>query len=203
MYWSRGRARGFTLLEILVVLVIIAAMAGLLVIGFKDSAEQRLRREANNLAALLNAAADEAVLHGFELGLAIDSSGYRFVYFDGKKKQWLAVPDKMLAQHDFTDQISVAVVLDGAHISEQEQQRVQLLSARSEDTKLRPLLLLLSSGEVTPFTLTLGYGEDLKIVLSGDGLNPIVVQQSSSVQQSPNAVRQSSNTVQQTYSAVQ
>jgi general secretion pathway protein H len=179
----RARARGFTLLEILVVLVIMAAMAGLLVIGFKDSPEQRLRREANDLAALLNAAADEAVLHGFELGLAIDPSGYRFVYFDGEKKQWLAVPEKMLPPHNFVDETSVAVVLDGAHIDEQAQQRIQLLSARSEDTKLRPLLLLLSSGEVTPFTLTLGYGEDLKIVLSGDGLNPIVVQQPNSGQQ--------------------
>ena len=109
----RGRsASGFTLLEILVVLVIMAAMAGLLVIGFKDNPAQRLRREANDLAVLLNAAADEAVLNGFELGLVIDTSGYRFVYFDGEKKQWLAAPEKLLSQHDFPDAISVAVALD-------------------------------------------------------------------------------------------
>jgi len=168
--------RGFTLIEVLVVLVIMAAMAGLLVLGFKDSPEQRLRREANDLAALLNAAADEAVLHSTELGLAIDNEGYRFVYFDGEKKQWLAMTDKMLAPHKFTDTLAVDIALDGEHIDEQALQRIHQLSERSEDAHLRPTLLLLSSGEVTPFILTLGYGDELKMVVSGDGFNPIVVQ---------------------------
>jgi len=173
---SRASAHGFTLIEVMVVLVIMAAMAGLLVLGFKDSPEQRLRREANDLAALLNAAGDEAVLHSIELGLAIDNEGYRFVYFDGEKKQWLAMTEKMLAPHKFPDTVSVAVALDGEHIDEQSLQRIRSFSERSEDTKLRPLVLLLSSGEITPFTLTLGYGDALKIIVSGDGFNPIVVQ---------------------------
>ncbi|HSB96479.1 MAG TPA: type II secretion system minor pseudopilin GspH [Spongiibacteraceae bacterium] len=180
---STGRAphrsaalRGFTLIEVLVVLVIMASMAGLLVLGFKDSPEKRLRREANDLAALLNAAADEAVLHSTELGLAIDNEGYRFVYFDGEKKQWLAMTEKMLAPHKFTDTLAVDIALDGEHIDEQAMQRIHALSGRSENASLRPLLLLLSSGEITPFTLTLGYGDELNVVLSGDGFNPIVVE---------------------------
>jgi general secretion pathway protein H len=173
---GRAAMRGFTLLEVLVVLVIMASMAGLLVLGFKDSPQQRLRREASDLAVLLNAAADEAVLHGLELGLAIDNDGYRFVYFDAEKKQWLSMAEKTLAPHKFTESLKVAVVLDGEHIDEQSLQRIRELSERSEDEKLRPLLLLLSSGEVTPFTLTLAYGDELKVVVSGDGFNPIAVQ---------------------------
>jgi general secretion pathway protein H len=173
---GRATASGFTLLEVLVVLVIMAAMAGLLVLGFKDSPQQHVRREASDLAALLNAAADEAVLRGMELGLAIDNEGYRFVYFDAEKKQWLAAAEKILGPHKFTETLSVAVVLDGEHIDEQSLQRIRALSERSEDEKLRPLLLLLSSGEVTPFTLTLGYGDELKVIVSGDGFNPIAVQ---------------------------
>jgi general secretion pathway protein H len=173
---SRTASRGFTLIEVMVVLVIIAVMAGLLVLSFKDNPAQRLRREANDLAALLNAAADEAVLHSIELGLAIDNEGYRFVYFDGEKKQWLAMTEKVLAPHKFADALTVAVALDGEHIDEQALQRIHALSERSEDTALRPTLLLLSSGEVTPFTLTLSNGDELKVVVSGDGFNPIVVQ---------------------------
>jgi hypothetical protein len=71
----------------------------------------------------------------------------------------------------------VEVVLDNARISDAERQRVQAFVARGEDVASRPLLLILSSGEVTPFTLTLGAGADSKIILSGDGFNPVTVQQ--------------------------
>ena len=74
--------QGFTLLEILVVLVIVAVLAGLLVFTYRDNPQQRVRREAAALAAVLNLAADEAVMQNIELGLVIDDEGYRFVYFD-------------------------------------------------------------------------------------------------------------------------
>lgn len=174
--FSRRAAGGFTLIEMMVVLVIIASMAGLLVMGFKDSPEQRLRREADDLAALLNVAADEAVMRSMELGLAIDTEGYRFVYFDLEKKQWLAVAEKTLGPHLFPDTISVSIALDGERLDEQSLERIRALSERSDDDRLRPMLLLLSSGEVTPFTLTLGYGETFSVVVSSDGVNPVSVQ---------------------------
>jgi general secretion pathway protein H len=174
---ARSAQRGFTLIEVLVVLVIMAAMAGLLVIGFRDNPEQRLRREADNLAGLLNAAADEAVMRGVELGLAIDDEGYRFVYFDTKKKQWLAAADKALAPHAFPDPVSVTITLDGEQLDEQMLERIRVLSERGDDEKLRPMVLLLSSGEVTPFTLTLEYEGEFRVIVSGDGLNPVVVAQ--------------------------
>jgi general secretion pathway protein H len=173
----KNNNRGFTLIEILTVLVIIAVMAGLLVIGFKDSPQRRLQREAGELAALINAATDEAVMRGLEFGLVIDDRGYGFVYFDMEKKQWLPVAQGSLAQHNFDEPHTVEVVLDNARISDAERQRVQAFVARGEDAASRPLLLILSSGEVTPFTLTLGAGADSKIILSGDGFNPVTVQQ--------------------------
>jgi general secretion pathway protein H len=172
-----ARRRGFTLIEVLVVLVIMAAMAGLLVIGVRDSPEQRLRREADNLAALINAASDEAVLRSMEFGLAIDDEGYRFVYFDMEKKQWLAAPERALAEHAFPDTVTVSMALDGEELDEQTRERMRAFSEQGEDEKLRPLILLLSSGEITPFTLTLEYGEEFRVVLQGDGLNPVVVAQ--------------------------
>lgn len=174
--FPRRAAAGFTLIEVMVVLVIMASMAGLLVLGFKDNPEQRLRREADDLAALLNVAADEAVMRSMELGLAIDTEGYRFVYFDLEKQQWLAVAEKTLGPHVFPDTISVAIALDGERLDEQSLERIRALSARSDNDRLRPMLLLLSSGEVTPFTLTLGYGDEFTVVVSSDGVNPVSVQ---------------------------
>jgi hypothetical protein len=71
----------------------------------------------------------------------------------------------------------VSITLDGEQLDAGTLERIRALSERGEDEKLRPLVLLLSSGEVTPFTLTLDYGDEFRVVLSGDGVNPVVVAQ--------------------------
>jgi hypothetical protein len=85
--------------------------------------------------------------------------------------------DRALAPHVFPDRISVTIALDGEQLDDQALERIRALSERGEDEKLRPVVLLLSSGEVTPFTLTLNYGDDFRVVVSGDGINPVVVAQ--------------------------
>jgi len=173
----RDRAAGFTLVEVMIVLVIIALMAGLVVVTVGDTPQRRLRREAGDLAALLNVASDEAVLRGVELGLIIDDHGYRFVYFDPEKKKWLGLPDKALRGHAFQVPYDVSFSLDGEHLDAKTQERIKKLSERSEDENQRPMLLLLSSGEFLPFTLTLRYADSEPVTISGDGVNPIVARQ--------------------------
>jgi len=169
---------GFTLIEVLVVLVIVAVVAGLLVFSFQDNPQRRMQREADMLAALLNYASDEAVLRGVELGVIIDEKGYRFVYFDAEKKRWLGLPDKSLQGHAFDEPLEVSFSLDGEQLDAKTQERIKQFSERSEDEKQRPMLLILSSGEILPFTLTLSHGEQLAVTLSADGVNPVTVQRS-------------------------
>jgi general secretion pathway protein H len=169
------RERGFTLIEIMVVLVIVAVMAGLLVFSFKDSPQQRVHREATTLAALINAASDEAVMRGIELGLVIDDAGYQFVYFDPEKKQWQPARERALLRHTFTEPYTIEFSIDGAQVDEPTRQRIQALAERTEDVALRPTLLIFSSGETTPFRLALSAGQEPPINLIGDGLNPVVI----------------------------
>jgi len=173
---DRGASAGFTLVEVLVVLVIIAMVAGLLVVTVSDNPQRRLQREAADLAALLNFASDEAVLRGVELGLIIDDHGYRFVYLDPEKKRWLGLPDASLKGHAFKEPYEVSFSLDGEHLDSKTQERIKKLSERSEDEQQRPMLLLLSNGESVPFTLTLRYPGSPGVTLRGDGVNPVTVQ---------------------------
>lgn len=179
MPWRR--ARGFTLLEVLVVLVIVAAMAGLLVFSFNDSPQRQLRREAEDFAALLNAAADEAVMRGIEIGVVIHPEGYRFVVFDAQTKQWQEAAASGLAAHKFPERYAIEFALDGSDVDPQLLDRIRLLAQRSQDEQLRPSILVLSSGEVTPFRLTLAVQSEAsdrpaaEIALRSDGLNPVAI----------------------------
>ena len=60
----RARSRGFTLLELLVVVSVIALAAGLSVVALRDASAQRVEQEAVRLMALLEAGRLESRLSG-------------------------------------------------------------------------------------------------------------------------------------------
>ena len=106
----RGRtpkaAAGFTLLELMVVMVIIAIATGLMTLALRDSADSQLEREAVRLAAVLDGARAQARISGanarFELATPPDS-GFRIV----------GLPAEAIAQmpHQFLDPDTQAVVV--------------------------------------------------------------------------------------------
>ncbi|WP_236676775.1 prepilin-type N-terminal cleavage/methylation domain-containing protein [Aquariibacter lacus] len=72
----RQRARGFTLIELIVVVAILAIASSLASLALRDPAETRLEREAERLAALLEGMRAESR----SLGLAL---------------RWQALPDRV------------------------------------------------------------------------------------------------------------
>lgn len=83
----RARRAGFTLIEVLVALVILATIAGVLVVSLPASDERRLRREAERLSAMLALACEQAELSGREIGIHLAGSGYGFSLAD--REGWL------------------------------------------------------------------------------------------------------------------
>ncbi|MDE1950524.1 MAG: type II secretion system protein [Burkholderiales bacterium] len=62
-----SKARGFTLIELMVVMAIVAIAAGLVSLAIRDPAQTRLENEAARLATLLEAARADARAGGFEV----------------------------------------------------------------------------------------------------------------------------------------
>ncbi len=71
-------ARGFTLLEIMVVLVIIAAISAIAIPHLFSSPERRLKDEGRHLASLLRLAEEEAQLRGVPIRWTAFADRYRF-----------------------------------------------------------------------------------------------------------------------------
>jgi general secretion pathway protein H len=95
------REHGFTLLELLMVLVIAGMTLGLVTLNAMPGQTKALQSEAQRIALLMQLARDEAILRNRPVAFEAESSGYRFLMRDGT--QWAKmVKDDMLRERTFS-----------------------------------------------------------------------------------------------------
>jgi general secretion pathway protein H len=92
---AAGTVRGFTLIEVLVVLLIMGLFVGLVSAIVRPDDRALLRVEAERLAQLLDLAAAESRLTGSSIAWTADGPGYRFWRMTGGA-EWLEVRDSDL-----------------------------------------------------------------------------------------------------------
>lgn len=165
-WWGTpSHTQGFTLIEILVVLVIISIVTAVAVLSLGTLAgDSAARRSAERLAALTDLASQQAVMRSEQYGLRISPHGYEFLLYDGGR--WSAVQDDhLLRARHLGSGVTLALKLEGTDISFPAKAKRDHLGSGSggfaKGQNLKPQVLLLSSGEVTPFTITIS-GNDGK-----------------------------------------
>ena len=80
---SRTRQSGFTLIEILVVLVVVGLLAALAVMSMGGSSRDReMENEVRELYLLMQTASEQSILNNTELGLILEDDSYRFVAWE-------------------------------------------------------------------------------------------------------------------------
>lgn len=103
---------GFTLIEILVVLVIIGLMATLAVFTMGGSSQQReLEVEVQDLYLRMQVVSEQAVLNNLEMGLVIDNVSYQFLMFDDETRAWETSSERLFQAHTLPPWLSVDAVV--------------------------------------------------------------------------------------------
>lgn len=185
----RQRQQGFTLLEIVVVILIMGVMVTFasLSIGNRVN-EDKLETEARRAEAVLKLASEEAEAKGIEIGLRFTEGGYRLLTLDSTRRWQDYEPSGPLRRRTFQAPFALDLRVEGKPIRlppeltpEQERELAEsatLKSKRENDAQqLTPQVLLLSSGEITPFTLNIAApGLPAAYRLESDALGRIQLQ---------------------------
>lgn len=134
------RQAGFSLLELMVVLVIMALLFSFttLTIQTDDPADQ-IREEAVRFDRLVELLLNEAILRGEDYGIAFDNRQYQFMrYTEGK---WLPLEDRILRLREMPGEVEIEVALEATEI---------VLDNANDADEIKPQVFVLSSGEITP-----------------------------------------------------
>lgn len=147
---SRCAAAGFSLLEIMIVVVIIGVLVSIFTLSMGSFSDDAASEHARRLEALITLATEEAGMQGKEIGLRFYQHGYEFSAREaGRDKDgllvWRWIPlkdDKLLKARDLGEDFAVDLIIEGKEID--------LDYDPKEDEEYQPQIYLFSSGDLAP-----------------------------------------------------
>lgn len=150
---------GFTLVEVLVVMVVVGITLALIGLNLMPDDERVLRNEAQRLALLLEQARDEAVSGGEAIAWSAEGERYRFLH-QNEEGKWVAwTKDELWRERQF----SSGVTLHALHINR---------------TAVSPSghLTFSPAGLGTPFEIELGLNA-ARIEIVGDAMGKVTLKE--------------------------
>jgi len=155
------RQLGFTLLEVMIVLLMIAFVSGSVAIAVNSasSSDEKLKKVGKKLFAEMNFALDESLIQQRLLGLRIDinnqkTSSYSWLYYEDEQWQTLEEP---LGTSTLEDDILLQLTIDDTLL---EALLENTLNHSSEEGDAPPSIIFYPNGDVSEFTLSLSSSEN-------------------------------------------
>jgi general secretion pathway protein H len=163
----RRRAGGFTLLELMVVVLIIGLLAAAMVLSVSITGQdQPLEKESDRAAALVRYVREKAEVETREFGLYLGVHEYEFLTFDPRKQIWRSVDeDEALRLRELPAGLKLTLVVEGREVVLKSPDPRQTEEQRKEEAKTRvPHVIIYSNGDLTPFELTLERDDPVRSV---------------------------------------
>ena len=150
----RRAAAGFTLLEVLVVIVIIGIIASMAAISVNVlGGDHQMQQEAERLQAILVQAREEALMQSRDIGLRMDGTSFEFLEYDGRNERWrTVVGDPLLRERTLPEGLRLSLRLEDRDV------RLEPRQPETDQNPIQPQVILLASGELVPFDI--GFARD-------------------------------------------
>ena len=147
-----GAIKGFTLIEVLVVLFIMSIVMSVALLSISHHEARQLEAFTKELVERLTLAEEQAMLQPAILGLSINKNAYQFA--SNKKEGWLPLQDTILAHHAIPATMQLSLEMGGKKM------------AIEQDV---PQIVISTNGDITPFTLYVGQkGKPPRYVIHGE-----------------------------------
>lgn len=205
--------QGFTLIEILLVVIIIGCAAGIVILSIPGGPNPKigfdLKRQTDALASTIQTLSDQAATEGRTIGLQVSAHGYAFMVRDltpipqsnstsssddmtekqvqqaqsnldaplnwDQQKWQLLKSERIKTSQNFGDEATFGLSLEGMQLQDEDnmlgRSDPQWVDTENHVQSTTPQILLLPSGEITPFLLTLtdhnGHSRQIKGNASG------------------------------------
>lgn len=143
--------RGFTLLELLIVLSIVGILATLVVVSFVGSDHQSIvKNEADRMIRSLELARKESMLRNELWGVLLEAETYEFVYYDFEQSQWFPVDREPYVETPLEKNLELI-------FNTPEEVANETLGEQSEV----PGIVIEPTGEMTPFQIDIRHSDSL------------------------------------------
>ena len=167
----RAGERGFTLIELMVVVLIIGLMAAGIVLSVGVTGrDNQLEKESDRAFALIKYAREKAELQTREFGLYCGDQDYQFLTYDPRRGLWRPVDeDDALRARRLPEGLKLHLIVEGREVvlkgpDEKEKAKKTKEELEKEQRAVQPHIMLFSNGDLTSFQLTLVRDEPARSV---------------------------------------
>jgi type II secretion system protein H len=170
---KRPSLLGFTLVEIMVVVVIVGIALSVAVSNLFVSREERVRQETSRLMVMIERTRDQAAFTGYPIAMRLTGEGVEFLERDPNsiEAKWRSADDKRMPNQLWRDGVKAELTVSQAAAANNRTN-----SDADQKKSSAQLVTFLPTGIGAPFSVRV-FDADFQRVIDGDALGNVSIRQ--------------------------